>query len=72
LHLRGKPVAARQKNTIRTSAIHTGQTDLRLEPFAVANDGSMAWIIRHANAAVHEEQGVQAELRPPALKRVSA
>jgi hypothetical protein len=65
-------VAARQKNTIRTSAIHTGQPNLCLEPFAAANDGSMARIIQHANAAVHEKQAVQAKLRPPVFKRVSA
>ena len=70
----GEAVAARQKNTVRTSVILPAQAHARIEALAAANDVSTAWVIRHAVVRFLEEHGDQAELplrRPPA-KKVSA
>lgn len=67
-------LAARPKNTIRTSVILPEQAHARIEALAAANDVSTAWVIRHAVLRFLEEHGDQTELplRLTAAKRVSA
>jgi predicted DNA-binding protein len=70
----GISVAARPKNTIRTSVILPEDAHARVEALATANDVSTAWIIRHAVLRFLEEHGNQTELplRLPAIRKVSA
>jgi predicted transcriptional regulator len=67
-------VAARQKNTVRTSVILPEQAHARIEALAAANDVSTAWVIRHAVVRFLEEHGDQTELplRQPAPRKVPA
>lgn len=67
-------LAARPKNTIRTSVILPEHAHARIEALAAANDVSTAWVIRHAVLRFLEEHGDQTELplRLPAAKKVSA
>lgn len=67
-------MAARQKNTVRTSVILPEQAHARIEALAAANDVSTAWVIRHAVMRFLEEHGDQTELplRRPATKKVPA
>jgi hypothetical protein len=68
----GVAVAARPKNTVRTSVILPEEAHARIEALAAANDVSRAWVIRHAVVRFLEEQGDQTELplRRPSAKRV--
>ena len=73
-HGLGNAVAARPKNTVRTSVILPEQAHARIEALAAANDVSTAWVIRHAVMRFLEEHGDQTELplRRPATKKVPA
>lgn len=63
-------LAAKPKNTIRTSVILPAEARARVEALAGANDVSSAWVIRHAVLRFLEEHGDQTELplRLPARK----
>jgi Ribbon-helix-helix protein, copG family len=67
-------LAAKPKNTVRTSVILPEQAHARVEALAVANDVSTAWVIRHAVLRFLEEHGEQTELplRLTATKKVPA
>lgn len=67
-------LAARPKNSIRTSVILPAHAHARIEALASANDVSTAWVIRHAVLRFLEEHGDQTKLplRLPAAKKVSA
>ena len=41
-------MAAKQKNTIRTSVLLPEETHVRVQALAETNDVSVAWVIRHA------------------------
>ena len=71
LHPKGETVAARQKNTVRTSVILPEDARARIEALATANDVSAAWVIRHAVLRFLDEHGDQAELplRLPATRK---
>ena len=71
VHLIGGLVAARPKNTVRTSVILPEQTHAQIEALAAANDVSNAWVIRHAVIRFLQDHGDQAELplRVPASKK---
>lgn len=73
-HGLGNAVAARPKNTVRTSVILPEQAHARIEALAAANDVSTAWVIRHAVMRFLEEHGDQTELplRRPTTKKVPA
>ena len=65
-------LAAKPKNTVRTSVILPERAHARIEALAAANDVSTAWVIRHAVLRFLEEHGDQTELplRMAAPKKV--
>jgi len=67
-------LAARPKNSIRTSVILPEDAHARVEALAAANDVSTAWVIRHAVLRFLEEHGDQnvLPLRLPAARKMPA
>lgn len=67
-------MAAKPKNTVRTSVILPEDARARIEALATANDVSAAWVIRHAVLRFLDEHGDQTELplRLPVTRKVTA